>query len=70
MTEYPDYLQKADILLISNSICDRKDWYNNRITDRMVCAGLPFGGKDACAVSHTNSTLHIYKMFFFYLDPT
>lgn len=44
----PDLLQKVDVPLVSQSICNAPDSYAGDITDRMICAGLPEGGKDAC----------------------
>ncbi len=42
----PPLLQKVDVPLVSNKECNVS--YKNEITDRMICAGYPQGGKDAC----------------------
>ena len=43
---YPERLQQVDMPLVSKDACD--DAYAGNITDNMVCAGLPQGGKGAC----------------------
>ena len=42
----PDLLQKVDVPLITQAQCDKA--YPGKITDRMICAGFPQGGKDSC----------------------
>lgn len=42
----PSALQKVDVPLVSQSVCNSE--YGGIITDRMICAGIPAGGKDAC----------------------
>ncbi len=44
----PDLLQKVDVPLVSQKVCNAPESYDGEITDRMLCAGLPEGGKDAC----------------------
>ncbi len=44
----PNILQKVEIPLVSKEACNAADVYNGDITDRMLCAGLPQGGKDSC----------------------
>ncbi|XP_047221815.1 suppressor of tumorigenicity 14 protein-like isoform X2 [Girardinichthys multiradiatus] len=39
-------LQKAQVRIINNTVC--KDLLENRINDRMLCAGILTGGVDAC----------------------
>lgn len=46
--EVPNILQKVEIPLVSKEKCNAADVYNGGITDRMMCAGLPQGGKDSC----------------------
>ena len=48
---FPDILQQAILPIVSQSICNRPDWYNNTITANMLCAGYAQGGKDSCDVS-------------------
>lgn len=42
----PKMLQKVDVPLVTHNACDKA--YSNKITDRMICAGLDAGGKDSC----------------------
>lgn len=42
----PDLLQKVDVPLVSQNDCNKS--YRGQITDRMICAGYPDGGKDSC----------------------
>lgn len=44
----PKILQKVEIPLVTQTACNAADVYNGDITDRMICAGLPEGGKDSC----------------------
>lgn len=41
-------LRAVDVQIIPNC----QYYYYYRITDNMVCAGSPLGGKDSCQVSH------------------
>ncbi len=41
-----DLLQKVEVPLVTKDVCDKA--YAGLITDRMICAGLPAGGKDSC----------------------
>ena len=43
---YPKELQEVRVPIVSLSLC--KDSYGGAITARMVCAGMPAGGKDSC----------------------
>lgn len=45
----PTQLQVVEVPLVSLEDC-RSAYGTNAITDRMVCAGFPEGGKDACQV--------------------
>lgn len=42
----PDILQKVTVPLVATEECNKA--YSGGITDRMICAGLPAGGKDSC----------------------
>ncbi len=44
--DLPVQLMKVDVPLITKSACE--DSYKGMITDQMICAGLPEGGKDSC----------------------
>ncbi|XP_048468709.1 chymotrypsin-like elastase family member 2A [Rhincodon typus] len=41
-------LQEAEVKLISLETCQQVNWYGNRVTDKMICAGFAGGGIDAC----------------------
>ncbi len=41
-----DILRKVTVPLVTQETCLKS--YPGRLTDRMICAGLPEGGKDAC----------------------
>lgn len=42
----PARLQKVEVPLISYSVCNKS--YKGMLTNRMLCAGYPRGGKDSC----------------------
>lgn len=42
----PRILQKVSVPMVTREACDKA--YPGEITDRMLCAGLPQGGKDSC----------------------
>ncbi|MFZ3229601.1 MAG: serine protease [Pseudobdellovibrio sp.] len=44
----PKILQKVEIPLVTTEACNATAVYDGTITDRMLCAGLPQGGKDSC----------------------
>lgn len=46
-----DTLQEVTVPILSNSECRKTGYGTTRITDNMLCAGLPKGGKDSCQVS-------------------
>ena len=41
-------LQYVEIPYVDNGICNMKRSYDGEVTDRMLCAGEPKGGKDTC----------------------
>jgi len=41
-------LKQVMVPILDNAVCNRADWYNNRVTDSMICAGYEEGGHDAC----------------------
>jgi secreted trypsin-like serine protease len=45
-SNYPERLQQVDLLIVSQSACN--DAYQGDITDNMLCAGYPQGGKGGC----------------------
>lgn len=44
----PNLLNKVEVPLVSTAECNAATAYGGDITDRMMCAGLPQGGKDSC----------------------
>jgi len=44
----PDFLHDVTVPTISNQDCNTASSYGGHVTDRMLCAGFPEGGKDAC----------------------
>ncbi|MBQ4811092.1 trypsin-like serine protease [Pseudoalteromonas luteoviolacea] len=46
--ESPDKLQEVDVPYVTNELCNSEEYYNGRISDSMICAGLAEGGKDSC----------------------
>jgi len=46
--DLPDLLNKVEVPLVNNKDCNSATAYNGEVTDRMICAGLPQGGKDSC----------------------
>ncbi|KAH7086454.1 trypsin-like cysteine/serine peptidase domain-containing protein [Paraphoma chrysanthemicola] len=42
-----EVLRKVDVPIVSRATC-RKNYSVDRISDRMICAGVPAGGKDSC----------------------
>ena len=45
--DQPEFLQHAEIPIISNEECRRKKDYSS-ISEDMICAGFKEGGVDAC----------------------
>lgn len=46
--QYPDVLQKAELEIISSTVCNQRTWYNGEISSKMFCAGYESAGIDAC----------------------
>ena len=44
-------LNQVNVPIISQERCSHLHWYGNGITEDMVCAGYPNGGKDSCQVN-------------------
>lgn len=45
-----DTLQEVTVPIMSNAQCRKTGYGEKRITDNMLCAGIPEGGKDSCQV--------------------
>ncbi|XP_069461021.1 serine protease hepsin isoform X2 [Ambystoma mexicanum] len=43
-----DILQEASVPILSSSLCNGPEFYDNQITTKMFCAGFLEGGIDAC----------------------
>ncbi|KAK2184069.1 hypothetical protein NP493_283g00013 [Ridgeia piscesae] len=41
-------LNEVRVPVVTQAKCNRPMWYNNAITDRMLCAGYEDGGRDSC----------------------
>merc|ERR1719361_3125659 len=44
----PRELQEVVVQYVDNDTCNRDESYDGDITDQMLCAGVPGGGKDSC----------------------
>lgn len=56
---YSQYLKKADVNLISQTLCKTRAYYENQITENMLCAGSPDWSADACKVRQGQSALYV-----------
>jgi secreted trypsin-like serine protease len=45
---YPDHLQQTTIPIVSNARCNAPISYAGDVKETMLCAGLTYGGTDAC----------------------
>lgn len=45
---YSQYLREAKLNLISQTLCRKRSYYHDGITDNMFCAGTPDWSRDAC----------------------
>lgn len=43
-------LHEVMLPILPKWICNQVGWYGGTITDAMICAGFPEGGKDTCQV--------------------
>jgi secreted trypsin-like serine protease len=46
---YSDVLRQLSVPIVSNETCNALSSYGGDITENMLCAGYPEGGKDACS---------------------
>lgn len=46
--DFPQKLQKVDVPIVTNAVCNSKEAYNGKIQTTEVCAGFAKGGKDSC----------------------
>lgn len=44
----PNILNKVEVPLVTKDACNASNVYDGDVTDRMICAGYPQGGKDSC----------------------
>jgi len=45
-------LQEAHVPIISDTVCNGPDYYDNQVTTTMFCAGYEKGGTDSCQVHY------------------
>ena len=45
---FPQFVHNVTVPTISNQDCNAPSSYGGKVTDRMLCAGFPEGGKDSC----------------------
>jgi len=48
MGETPSRLQQLNLPVVDNDVCAAQEYYTDRITDNMICAGYMEGGKGSC----------------------
>ena len=46
-------LRQVRVPIIDRNTCNGTDYYGGTVTDVMMCAGYPQGGKDSCQVFNT-----------------
>ena len=54
-------LHSVDVLGITNYKCNKRTFYNGRISDDMLCAGQPQGGIDSCQGDSGGKIIALYK---------
>lgn len=47
-SHFPDRLYQVSIPVVDRKKCRQASLYRNKISNNMLCAGLPQGGKDSC----------------------
>ena len=48
---WPDTLHQVKLPIVDMTVCRQPTWHGANITENMICAGYPEGGKDTCQVS-------------------
>lgn len=51
-------LQRLEIDIIPNNICNAQDSYDGAVLDKMICAGTMVGGKDSCQVINPKNIIN------------
>lgn len=62
-----DTLQEVTVPIMSNAQCRKTGYGEKRITDNMLCAGIPEGGKDSCQVKLIRRSICGYLYWFILL---
>jgi Trypsin len=61
--DYEPVINEVDVPVVGRKVCNSWLEENNvNVTDTMICAGLPEGGRDACQV---NNSLIIHAVYVF-----
>ena len=60
--EKEEILYQVKVPIIDRNVCTQSDWLGDKITESMLCAGYPEGGKDTCQVS-LQSTYLSHQIF-------
>ncbi|KAI0238014.1 Enteropeptidase [Lamellibrachia satsuma] len=47
--DWPDVLHQVKLPIVDQEVCRQPGWHGSNITDSMLCAGFPEGGKDTCS---------------------
>lgn len=61
VSEYEPEINEVDVPILNREMCNT--WLHTRdlnVTDGMICAGYPEGGKDACQVS-SESLIRLFQ---------